>query len=368
MRKLIDKIRVNRDQREQLIKIVRAQKSEQREVLRARIILLLWEGNDENEVAEQLSITVKTVRKWRDRFHAKGVKGLEDSPRTGAPTTFTILQRCEIIAVACDKPSSYGYDTYNHWTGKILTEAVNANIDGLSISESSVRRTLQMNDLKPHKVRMWLHSKDPEFTERVNEVVDLYINTPDDEVVICVDEKTGMQATQRIAETVLPKPGIAGKYESEYIRHGTQSLIAAFDIKTGNVIAQCGDSRTAEDLLGLMEQVAQAYADENKIHVIWDNLNIHKDGAGERWTQFNKKHGDKFEFHFTPKHASWVNQIEIFFSILHRRCLKLSSFKSKEELREMVMNFIKLWNDKEGHAFNWTFKGYPMQRVEKEIA
>ncbi|RCX14392.1 transposase [Anaerobacterium chartisolvens] len=255
MRKLIDKIKVKRKDREELIKTVNAQKSEQREVLRSRIILILNDGKRENEVAQQLGIDIKTVRKWRDRFHSKGIDGLEDSPRSGAPTTFTILQRCEIIAVACDKPSNYGYDTNNHWTGKILTEAANATIDGLSISESSVRRTLQMNDLKPHKFRMWLHSKDPEFTERVNEVVNLYINTPSDEVVICVDEKTGMQATERIAETILPKPGIAVKYESEYIRHGTQSLIAAFDIKTGNVIAQCGDSRTAEDLLGLMEQV-----------------------------------------------------------------------------------------------------------------
>lgn len=368
MRKLIDKIKVTREQREKLIKIVKAQNSEQREVLRAKIILLLLEGSAEDEVAQKLGINVKTVRKWRDRFHARGIDGLNDSPRSGAPTTFTILQRCEIIAIACDSPSNYGYDTHNHWNGKILTEAANKNIPGLSISESSVRRTLQMNDLKPHRFRMWLHSKDPEFTDKVNEIVDLYINIPDDEVVICVDEKTGMQATERIAETVLPKPGIAGKYECEYIRHDTQSLIAGFDIKTGNVIAQCGDRRTAEDLLTLMEQVAQVYTDNKKIHIIWDNLNIHKDGPSDRWIQFNKRHGEKFEFHFTPKHASWVNQIEIFFSILHRRCLKHSSFKSKEELREMVMKFIKCWNDKEGHAFNWTFKGYPMQNLEKEIA
>ncbi len=326
---------------------------------------MLWKGNSENKVAEQLGVTIKTVRKWRDRFQADGIKGLDDHPRSGAPTTFTTVQRCEIIAIACDKPSNYEYDTHNHWTGKILTDAVNTNIDGLTISESSVRRTLEMNELKPHKFKMWLHSEDPEFTDKVNEIVDLYINTPEEEVVICIDEKTGMQATERIAETVLPKPGIAGKYGCEYICHGTQSLIAAFDIKTGNVIAQCGDKRTTQDLLSLMEQVAMAYVDDKKVHVIWDNLNIHKDGANERWSQFNKKHGGKFEFHFTPKHASWVNQIEIFFSILHRRCLKLSSFKSKEELREMIMKFIKLWNDKEGHAFNWTFKGYPMQNVEK---
>ena len=368
MIKLIDKVKTSRTQKEKLNKIVNAQKSEQRAVLRANIIIQLSEGKGENDVAGNLDIDIKTVRKWRDRFYAKGLEGLKDSPRKGAQTRFTVLQRCEIIAIACDHPRNYGYDTHNHWTGEILTEAANTNIDGLTISQSSVRRTLEMNDLKPHKFRMWLHSKDPEFKERVNEVVDLYLNSPQDSVVICVDEKTGMQATERISKTALPKPGYAGKYESEYIRHGTQSLIASFDIKTGRVIAQCGDRRTADDLLAFMEKVAREYAEEDKIHVIWDNLNIHKDGSGERWTQFNKKHEGKFELHYTPKHASWVNQIEIFFSILHKRCLKLSSFKSIEELREMVMKFIKLWNNKEGHAFNWTFKGYPMQSVEKEIA
>jgi len=368
MRKRIGRLKVNREDRETLLKTVSAQKSEQRAVLRSKIILLLGEGNGENEVAKQLGIDIKTVRKWRDRFHAKGIGGLEDAPRKGAPTTFTVLQRCEIIAIACDRPNNYGYDTHNRWTGKILTEAVNASIPGIIISESSVRRTLEMNDLKPHRFKMWLHSKDPDFTERVNEVVDLYVNPPENEVVVCVDEKTGMQALERVSETVLPQPGCAGKYEYEYIRHGTQSLIASFDIRTGKVIAQCGEKRTAHDLLELMEKVAEEYAQDHKIHVIWDNLNIHKDGADERWSQFNRRHGGKFEFHYTPKHASWVNQIEIFFSILHRRCLKLSSFRSEEELRETVMKFIKLWNDKEGHAFNWTFKGYPMQSAEKEIA
>jgi transposase len=192
---------------------VKAQKSEQRDVLRANIILLLWEGKSEGEVAEQLNISIKTVRKWRNRFYAKGIEGLEDRSSPGAPTTFTTLQRCEIITIACDSLSNYAYDTHNHLTGKILTEATNVNIEGLTISESSVRRTLEMNELKPHKFRMWLHSRDPEFTERVNEIVDLYVNTPRGEVIICIDEKTGMQATVRVAETVMSKPGILGKYE-----------------------------------------------------------------------------------------------------------------------------------------------------------
>lgn len=361
-------LNITGEQYEKLNKIVKSQKSEQRSVQRATIILLLASGKNEKGVAKELKISIKTIRKWRDRFANKGMDGLMDSYRSGAPLKFTVVQRCEVIAIACDCPNNYGYDTYNSWTYNALTGAANNNIEGLNMSRSSIVRTLSTNDLKPQKFKMWLHSKDPEFKERVNDVVTLYTDPPEDAVVLCIDEKTGMQATERKNETVMPKPGSAGKYESEYIRHGTQSLITSFDIKTGRVIATCGDSRTAEDLLSFMEMVSKEYENEKKICVVWDNLNIHTNGACERWTRFNKEHDGKFEFHYTPKHASWVNQVEIFFSILQRRCLKHSSFKSKEELKDMVMKFIKIWNDKEGHAFNWTFRGYPMQSREREIA
>lgn len=354
-------IRLTEEEKEQLIKVVNGQKSEQRLVLRSSIILMLAGGQSEKEVAKELGVDIKTVRKWRDRYTVGGFDALKDLPRSGAPGKFSIVQRCEVIAIACDKPKNYGYDTHNQWNLDILTDAVNKSIKNIEMSRSSVARTLNMNELKPHKFRMWLHSKDPKFKEKVNNIVSLYVNPPKDAVVLCIDEKTGMQATERIVETVMPKPGHTGRYEYEYVRHGTQALIAAFDIKTGKVLAQCNDTRTAEDLLAFMEEVARAYCEEKKIHVIWDNLNIHKDGACSRWTEFNRKYAGKFEFHYTPKHASWVNQIEVFFSILNRRCLRLSSFRSKEELREAVMMFIRIWNEKEGHPFKWKFKGYPMQ-------
>lgn len=365
MRKLIEKVRINRKQREELDKIVRGQKTEKRMDLRASIILILAQGNHEGEVAKQLEITIKTVRKWRDRFVANGIDGLYDLPRSGAPVKFTVVQRCEVIAIACDYPKNYGYDPCNYWTNDLLTDAANNNIEDLNISRSSVVRTLNMNQLKPHKFRMWLHSKDPEFKEKANEIVDLYLNPPENAAVLSIDEKTGMQATERKNETVMPKCGEAGKYEHEYIRHGTQSLIASFDIKTGNVIAECGDSRKATDLVAFMERVAEEYKNEKTIHVIWDNLNIHKDGADDRWTEFNKKYEGKFKFHYTPKHASWVNQIEIFFSIVYKRCLKFASFTSKEALRDKILKSIKHWNEKDRHPFHWAFKGYPMQSVVK---
>ncbi len=145
--------------------------------------------------------------------------------------------------------------------------------------------------------------------------------------------RQGFKANQRKHETKCAFPKKPARYEYEYIRHGTQSLLASFNIKTGKVIGKCSDTRKADDLISFMDDVALAYKGAEKIIIIWDNLNIHKDGPTERWSEFNRRHGNKFEFHFTPLHASWVNQIEIFFSILEKRCLKHGNFYSKKDLK-----------------------------------
>jgi len=129
----------------------------------------------------------------------------------------------------------------------------------------------------------------------------------------------------------------------------------------------CGDTRKAQDLMNFMESVASHYHRARKVMVIWDNLNIHLDGPSQRWTRFNQRHGGKFVFCYTPLHASWVNQIEIFFSILSRRCLRRASFSSKDELRNRVLSFIRRWNLVEGHPFDWTFRGYPLQSEERAV-
>ena len=342
-------------------------KAEQREVFRASIIWHLSSGGlNWAEVARKLNTTSKTVAKWEKRFVRERLDGLDDAPRCGAPPRFTVQQRCEVLAVACADPADYGWEGQTRWTYDTLTEA--ARRQGLPLSRSSVVRTLVRNGLKPHRMQMWLHSPDPAFREKVNEIVSLYLAPPKDATVLCIDEKTGMQATERKHATQRPLPGRPGRYECEYIRHGTQSLLASFDINTGRVVARCGPTRTAEDLVAFLEQVATEYRNASKVIVVWDNLNIHHDGPSERWTAFNERHGGKFEFRYTPLHASWMNQVEIFFSILHRRCLKYGSFPSAEALRDQVLAFIKRWNEKDGHAFDWCFHGYPIQSQAKAVA
>ncbi len=339
--------------------LVFGQKVERRMWLRASIVWQLAQGTPPKEVAELLGVHLRTVRKWRGRFAERGVPGLQDLPRSGAPSTYTVTQRCEVLAIACDEPRHYGLEE-NDWTVSTLTQAAQSVVP---MSRSSIWRTLQQNALHPHRVQMWLHSIDPAFREKVNAIVSVYENPPADTVVVCVDEKTGIQATERKSPLKRPVPGRPGRFEFEYIRHGTQSLLAAFNIRSGEVLAHCGKTRSADDLVAFMEGVAEHHRDAKRIIVIWDNLNIHHDGTQGRWTAFNERHGGKFQFLYTPLHASWVNQVEIFFSIVGRRCLRHGDFSSEEDLRDRLLAFIDRWNQTDDHPFHWTFRGYPIQEV-----
>ncbi len=360
-------ITLSDEDRKKLEQTVRKLSSEQRSVLRASIILSLANGRSVEQTAQDLNTSPKTVKKWRKRFLKFGLDGLKDLPRSGAPGKFNIEQRLSVLATACDSPSNYGIKGCNHWTLGLLTEVINKK--DIPMGCTSVFRTLNCVDLKPHKHQMWLHSPDPEFKEKVNIIVPYYLNPPEPgTVVLCTDEKTGMQATERKYETKTALPGQPARYESEYIRHGTQSLIGSFNVHSSKVTATCGNTRKAQDLLDHMEQVAIEYKEAKKIIIIWDNLNIHKDGTDKRWTEFNKRHANKFEFIYTPLHASWVNQVEVFFSILHKGCLRYGSFKSIDELKKAVLDLIQRWNEETGHPFNWKFKGYPLTDGNEKVA
>jgi transposase len=228
------------------------------------------------------------------------------------------------------------------------------------ISWSSYQRILAAGDLRPHRIQGWLHSPDPEFRAKVTEITELYLHPPAGATVLSVDEKTGMQALQRRFPDRPAAPGRPRRQEFEYTRHGTQSLLCAFEVHRGQVVGECGPTRTAADLVAFMEQIAVRYP-TGPVHVIWDNLNIHFDGEERRWSRFNARHGARFVFHYTPKHASWVNQVELWFSLLQRQCLRERSFGSTDELRAAVEQFIAAWNHNRAHPFRWTFTGYPLQ-------
>jgi hypothetical protein len=309
-------------------------------------------------IAHRLGVHPRTVERWRTRFRRHGLAGLRDKPRPGPPPTFGPVTRLELIALACEPVSGPAGQT----TRSIADLVHEAEARGLvaRISWSSYQRILAAVDLRPHRIRGWVHSPDPTFREKVTAITTLYLHPPADSVVLSIDEKTGMQALERRFPDRPATPGRPRRREFEYTRHGTQSLLCAFEVHRGRVLGTCGATRTAADLVDFMEQVAGAYP-TGRIHVIWDNLNIHFDGADRRWSRFNARHEHRFVFHYTPKHASWVNQVELFFSILQRQCLAAGSFRSAAELRAAVLAFLAAWNRERAHPFRWTFTGYPLQ-------
>lgn len=352
------RVSLDPEQQGELERRIRAATSTQRAALRARIILACAKGHSAEEVAHRCGVHSRTVERWRSRFRRQGLPGLEDKPRSGPKPRFGHVARLEILALACEPVQSSDGQT-RRTIEQVRQEALARGVVE-TISWSSVQRFLAQADLRPHLVRGWMHSPDPEFREKVTAISELYLDPPPGSVVLCVDEKTGMQAIERRFPDRLPAPGRRRRREFEYRRHGTQSLLASFEVHTGKVVASCGDRRTGADLVRFMEKLAIQYP-TGIVHIVWDNLNIHYDGPGRRWSRFNERQGHRFVFHYTPKHASWVNQVELFFSILQRQCLAHASFRSADELRALVLTFIEHWNQHQAHPFRWTFTGYPLQ-------
>lgn len=346
--------------REELKRLSCAAKAEHGRVERAKMIVLASEGLSSAEIARRLGCTAQTVRKWRGRM-AKEQKltALNDRPRSGRPAEVPVAVRCEVIKLACDRPKDTTFRQV--WTLQSLSESVAATM-GWQLSRSEISRILLCEGIRPHHVRMWLHSPDPDFTPKVEAICDLYLDPPADATVLCIDEKPGMQALERVHPTHYSRVSRAVRHEFEYRRHGTSTLIAAFNTQTGEVFGQCR-RRTAKGLVSFMDALAKQYP-TGPIYVIWDNLNIHK---GKRWHEFNERHGNRFHFLYTPLHASWVNQIELWFSILQRRVLKHASFRTTDELNHAVLGFIKHWNRIEAHPFHWTFRR-PCRTVQQLAA
>jgi len=359
-------VHLNLAEREALKALLRAQSCTLAEQRRGRIALLADEQRSTTEIARELSIDADTVSRWRGRFAVRGIgqdvrAALTDAPRSGRPRSIDAVCRAQIVATACDPlPDGQGL---NGWTLDLLLEDLSLRAV-VPPSRSSVHRILCDSDVQPQRFQLWLHSPDPLFREKVAEICALYLQPPLGGVVVSFDEKTGIQAVERKHPDRHAQPGRLARQEFEYIRHGTQSLLATINVHTGEVVAACSATRKAEDMERHMEAVAARWPTVD-IHVVLDNLNIHK---GERWQQFNQRHGDRFHFHYTPLHASWVNQIELFFGVLSRRCLRRKSFRSTEELAAHIMAFVTRWNERDKAPFRWTFSGFAAQATPSQEA
>lgn len=350
-------IKLSREDRKALELLTRRSSAEHRHVVRAQIALMAHAGETTTAISQATGVSVQTVSHWRTRLARQGVQGLQEAARSGRPRRIGAAQRLELLSLACERAEPQGRATPT--LDELVDRAIERGVVS-QLSRSHLQRILQAGDLRPHRVRQWLHSPDPQFRQKVNAICALYRQAPKGSVVLSVDEKTGIQALQRKHADRAPEPGRARRREFEYVRHGTQALIAALDVHSGRVMGRCTDRRTQADLVAFMEQVALAHP-KGRVHIVWDNLNTHR--AQSVWDDFNARHDHRFVFHFTPLHASWVNQIELLFGIYARRVLRHASHSSIAQLRERTEAFMAQRNQAP-KPFKWTFAGFELQTGE----
>jgi transposase len=325
------------------------------------MVLLAAEGESISAIARNLGTCRSRVGQWLQRFTERRLEGLEDLPRSGRPPEITPLERHQVIATACRAPAEFGFERVL-WDHATLAIAVMSAGLVRSISSRTVGRILEDAEIKPHRVKMWCHSDDPAYQEKMRAIVDLYINLRKGEPVLSIDEKTGMQALSRRRPLQPATSRRDARFDFEYKRNGTRCLFACFNVGTGRVHGQCTTQRKRVDFLSFMDQIASAYR-QRRVHVVLDNLNTHRDTKqGAFMTEWNNRHGGRFVFHYTPTHGSWLNQVELWFCILNRRILRYGNFHSPDELVTAVMAFIRAWNETEAHPFRWTYEGLPLVR------
>lgn len=331
---------------------VAAHTSPQRDVKRARIILLAADGVSSAEISRTIEMHESNVAQWRKRFLQDGLDGLDDLQRPGRPEEISHDDRITIAAVATSKREKP--DGRATWTYEEILEEVRAR--GIKVSLSHLWTILRSFDIKPHLVKGWLNRKDdPDFWERVQDVCGLYLKPPRRAVVFSIDEKTGMQATEHKSPLIPASEGVAVRKEFEYIRHSTASLMAAFEVHTGDVYAEVIQKNDSMTFCNFLAEIETQVPKGKKIHVVLDNGSSHTSKETKRWL---KKH-KRFVVHYTPPHASWVNQVELFFSILTRKLLKNNSFATRDDLVTKIINWINDYN-KTAKPFQWTYSGKPL--------
>jgi transposase len=331
MRKVATPIVLSEAEQETLGSWLRAGRSEQRMVERARIILAAAEGVGTNEIARTLGTRPARVSKWRTRFGRARLAGLIDGQRPGAPRRYEAATERRILA-ALDEPPPTGHAT---WTGSLVTGHLG------DVSADQVWRTLRRHGISLRRRRSWCVSTDPEFAAKAADVIGLYLDPPENALVLCVDEKPHIQALERAQGWLrLPDGRALTGFSHEYKRHGTTTLFAALTVATGEVQAGHYTRRRRVEFLDFMNEVLAAHPNPGiEIHVVLDNLSTHKP-KDDRWLA---RHPNVF-FHFTPTHASWLNQIEVWFSILKRAALDGASHTSPGQVRDAIDAFIRAYN------------------------
>ena len=303
---------------------------------RARIVLLAADGVSNTAIAQRVGVSRPTVIGWRDRYLARGIDGLEDEQRPGRPRS---IDHAEIVAATLSPPPKKLGVT--HWSTRLLAKH-------LGISDATVAKAWRDYGIAPWRSESFRFSTDPELVAKVVDVVGLYLAPPENAVVLSIDEKSQIQALERSAPILPTQPGLAERRSHDYIRHGTSTLFAALEIATGKVTAAVKPRHRHQEFLAFLKQVARAYPD-GELHLSMDNYSAHKHDKIRKWLAANPR----VIVHFTPTHASWMNLVEVWFSMIERQAIHRGSFASVRELNAKIRAFITGWNDRR-HPFIWT--------------
>lgn len=345
-------VSIDDGEREQLENWVRSAKTEQRLAFRARVVLAAAAGEGSVSIAKREQVRLNTVSTWRVRFAEKGIAGLQDQPRAGRPAVYGAEAERRILALLDEQPPA----GYGSWNGRLLANALG------DVPAHVVWEVLRNHGIQLQRRRSWCISTDPEFAPKAAEIVALYLAPPENAVVLSVDEKPHIQALERAQGYLrLPDGKAVRGVNHEYKRHGTTTLFAAFNVLTGTVRGKHTERRRREEFLAFMNEVVADYPGQ-EIHVVLDNLSTHKP-KHDLWLA---RHPN-VHFHFTPTHASWLNQVEVWFSILSRQALKHSSFRSPREVRDRIDSFIQSYN-RDAHPFRWRAKDVHPSAPRPKIA
>ena len=338
------RIELTSEERTTLESVVHSPSAAQRDVLRARIVLLAAQGQRNEQIQQRLEVSKPVVIKWRRRFAAARLAGLVDQPGRGRKRKYDAAIRHRIAATACSTPpESVG----THWSVRSLARH-------LSVGVAVVQSVLSAESIQPHRFRYWKDSNDPEFEPKMLAVVGLYLGPPQNAVVLSVDEKTSIQALDRTQPRLPMKPHRIERLSHEYKRHGTASLLAALEVHSGQVRAEPIHRNNSATFIRFLRRLLNAYPTK-ELYIIADNGSSHRSKKTLAWVARQKR----LHLTFTPTHASWLNQIEIWFGILTRKVIRRGIFKSREELVERLMNFIQTYNQ-EARPFEWTYTDNPL--------
>ncbi len=331
-------LRLSKSEREELLSITRSRSMPQSLATRARIVLLADDGESNTDIAERLGLSKPTVGIWRKRYLEQRSVGLYDEPRPGGPRSI----RDEQIAALLRKTLKTKPKDGTHWTCRSIAGET-------KLSKSTVQRVWNAFGLQPHRQKHFKISTDPFFVEKVRDIVGLYLNPPDHAVVLCVDEKSQIQALDRTQPTLPLGLGYVEGVTHGYVRHGTTTLFAALDVASGRVLAKCKQRHRHQEFLQFLRDIEASIPKRLDVHLIVDNYATHKHPRVRRWLAARPR----FHVHYTPIYSSWLKQVEIWFNIITQRAIRRGTFRSVRDLVANIERFVQRYN-RHCRPFMWT--------------